>query len=346
MKILLVTFPNDLGSRTIEENLSLFLSTKFDVRVFRFAAKEADRIDCRVNNLKSLLDRFQDAQALRLAVRAGVKEGRKVLFYNITTALFSYGCWRGGEVYITMDWMRRLTESQQNKPYGLVSRIHRQVLKSCAGLLPMTSAMAECLAEEYGVPTEQIHLVPSLFDVEALDPSEITPSQERIRLLFVGGDIIRKGGDLLYERFRDSLSNTCDLTMVTHHPFEPLSGMKLLNSVRYGTDQHRKIMQSHDILVLPTRQDSGPQVIGEAAAAGLAVFTTRFALGAPHVVRDKFNGCIANSPEQCLDRLAEIVNQPDIVTEMRRNSLMHMREHYSRKAIVSAYASAMNLDLD
>ena len=55
-------------------------------------------------------------------------------------------------------------------------------------------------------------------------------------------------------------------------------------------------MREHDIFILPTHQDVGPQVIGEAAAAGLSVLTTQFALGAPHVILDGVNGRISALP--------------------------------------------------
>jgi len=340
MRILLVTFPNDLGSRTIEANLIKFVSQFADVRTFRFAAQDASEIDARIDNHRNLARRLQDTLRLRAAVRGAVREGRKILFYNISPAMFAFGAWRGGQAYITLDWARRLLADKSRPDLDPMSRIHRCVLHACARILPMTDAMATCLKNDYGLNQARIHRVPSLFDVEYFDPGEIH-CRDIPRLLFVGGDLIRKGGDLLHAAFRERLKGKCHLTMVTNGELPPCDGIDIVKGVRYGTPEHLALMRGHDIFVLPTREDAGPQAIGEAAAAGLAVFTTRAALGAPHVVKDGVTGIIASSPEECIIRLEEILASVPAISEMRRRSLERMRSNFSKDAIVKAFASGM-----
>jgi glycosyltransferase involved in cell wall biosynthesis len=340
MKILVVTFPNDLGSRTIEKNLVKFVSLFADVKLFRFAAHDVNRIDKQIDNKRNLLRRFQDALKLRAAVRQGVREGRKILFYNISPALFSYGAWRGGEAYITLDWARRLLVPTGAIDHDPMTFVHRAVLRACKCVLPMTEAMAVCLMKDYGIPAEKIHRIPSLFDVDYFDPIEIEESP-RLRLLFVGGDLVRKGGDLLYAAFCDRLSKLCNLTMVTNVDLPSTEGLTLLKGVRYGTSEHLRIMREHDIFVLPTREDAGPQVIGEAAAAGLAVFTTRSALGSPHVIENGINGIIADTPDDCIQKLEESLLDREKIIQMRRQSLLHMRKCFSASVIVSAMSEGL-----
>lgn len=340
MKVLLVTFPNDLGSRTIEVNLLKFVSRFADVRLFRFAAQDAAAIDERLDNRRNLARRIQDTVRLRAAVRNAVREGRKILFYNISPAMFAFGAWSGGEAYITLDWARRLLADKSKPDRDPMTRIHRRVLHACKGILPMTDAMAECLVHEYGVPRDRIHRIPSLFDVGHFDPGEIR-HDGTVRLLFVGGDVTRKGGDLLHAAFRERLAGKCRLTMVTHADLPPCEGLDIVKGIRYGTPEHLALMRSHDIFVLPTREDAGPQVIGEAAAAGLAVFTTRAALGSPHVVQDGITGVIAATPEECIRRLEEVIPSASRILEMRRRSLDLMRRDFSADAIVSAIAAGM-----
>lgn len=340
MKILVVTFPNDLGSRTIEKNLMRFVSFCADAQLFRFAAHDVNRIDKQIDNKRNLLRRFQDALKLRAAVRQAVREGRKILFYNISPALFSYGAWRGGEAYITLDWARRLLAKPGSSDRDPMTYVHRAVLRACKSILPMTDAMAHCLAKDYGIPDEKIHRIPSLFDVDYFDPGDIQQSPN-LRLLFVGGDLVRKGGDLLHAAFSKRLSKYCSLTMVTNADLPPHPGLTLLKGIRYGTPEHLSIMRDHDIFVLPTREDAGPQVIGEAAAAGLAVFTTQYALGAPHVIENGITGIIAESPEDCIERLVECIKNHTGILEMRKHALIHMRNHFSSEAIVSAISQGM-----
>jgi len=340
MKILVVTLPNDLGSRTIETNLRAILEPSCDLQLFRFAAQDVERIDRIIDNRRNLSRRFQDTLRLRQVVRSAVRDGRKILFYNVSPALFSWGSWRGGQVYITMDWAGKLFAPEAPGLRTLVGWLHRRIFHACSGLLPMTAAMADCLARDYQVPRARVHQVPSLFDVAHFDPGEITGA-DHLRVLYVGGDVKRKGGDLLYEAFRSRLQGTCTLTMVTNEHLEPCLGLTVCQGVRYGSPEHLELMRSHDILVLPTHQDSGPQVIGEAAAAGLAVLTTRQALGAPHVIENGVNGIIADSPAACIEALAELLNDPGKIRRMRQASLEHMRQHYAKARVALAYLGAM-----
>lgn len=341
MKILVVTFPNDLGSRTIETNLCRFLEPVCDMRHFRFAAQDSDRIDRKIDNRRNLWHRLQDTLKLRRAVRSAVREGRKILFYNVSPALFTLGSWRGGEIYITLDWARRLFSPELRGAAMMTSWINRQILHSCSGILPMTEAMATCLRRDYGVPAERVRRVPSLFDVGHFDPGEIVTT-DPVKVLYVGGDVKRKGGDLLYEAFRTRFKSLCSLTMVTNADFPPCENFTLRQQVRYGTPEHLAVMRGHDIFILPTHEDAGPQVIGEAAAAGLAVLTTRAALGAPHVIENGVNGIISDTPENCIEALATLLNQPAKIQPMREASLAHMRRHYAREIIAAAYLDAMN----
>lgn len=129
--------------------------------------------------------------------------------------------------------------------------------------------------------------------------------------------------------------------MVTNADLPPHPGLTLLKGIRYGTPEHLQIMRDHDIFVLPTREDAGPQVIGEAAAAGLAVFTTQYALGAPHVIESGITGIIADSPEHCIESLEKYIKDSTGILEMRKRALVHMRNHFSEEAIVSAISKGM-----
>lgn len=336
-----MTLPNDLGSRTIETNLIRLVGSACDCTIFRFAAEVASEIDHGVNNRRGLMFRLRNAIALRKAVRNAVREGRIILFYNVSPAMFAFGCWKGGRACITMDWAGRLFRPEPPGIRALVGWLNQRVFLSCDSLLPMTRAMSDCLVNAYHIPRDKVHLVPSLFDVGYLDPGEIRMS-DRVRVLFVGGDLVRKGGDLLYRRFREKFQGKCDLTMATNWDFELVPGLTIRKNIRYGTREHLQMMREHDILVLPTRCDSGPQVIGEAAAAGLAVLTTEAALGAVHVVNHGVNGFISETPEACIEALSGLLKKPDEIRRMRQASLDHMRTHYSQEVIASAYLSAMS----
>lgn len=88
-KILLVTFPVDLGNRTIETNLHNLFSPDMDF--FRFAAQHANELDMGVDYKRSIRDRLFSIHSLRKALRPYVHENNTVLFNGLSPAFLSYG---------------------------------------------------------------------------------------------------------------------------------------------------------------------------------------------------------------------------------------------------------------
>jgi len=87
---LLITFPVDLGNRTLEANQHTIF--KSDMDFYRFAEKHAYDIDMgSISSKKSLVYRIQSAVALRRIVRQYTKEGKTILFNGLSPALFAYG---------------------------------------------------------------------------------------------------------------------------------------------------------------------------------------------------------------------------------------------------------------
>src|SRR5262249_45095624 len=76
------------------------------------------------------------------------------------------------------------------------------------------------LVEDYGVPAEKIAVIAPGVDLAqwpsvAPEARVRTDGDTRLRLLFVGGDFARKGGNLLLDCFERYFSDTCELWLVT-----------------------------------------------------------------------------------------------------------------------------------
>ena len=54
---------------------------------------------------------------------------------------------------------------------------------------------------------------------------------EPVRLLFVGGDFARKGGDLLLEVFEQQFAGMCELHLVTRSEIRPRPGVRIYNDL-------------------------------------------------------------------------------------------------------------------
>jgi len=168
------------------------------------------------------------------------------------------------------------------------SVLYRRVMRRAAAFTTWSAWAARSLVDDYGVPADRISVVyPGVSLAAATAPAAREGSRPRI--LFVGADLERKGGDLLIDVYRRSLAEECDLDVVTTAVIPDGGGVHVHRGVRPNSPELERLYASADIFVLPTRGDCLALVIGEAMAAGLPVVTTR---GASHsdVVEDGRSG--------------------------------------------------------
>ena len=65
-------------------------------------------------------------------------------------------------------------------------------------LIPSSTWARDSMIRDYGVPPERIHVIPVGTDTARWRPAEVRPTNERVRILFVGGHFERKGGPILW----------------------------------------------------------------------------------------------------------------------------------------------------
>ncbi len=341
-KILLVTFPVDLGNRTIESNLQRIF--KDDMDFFRFAPQHASVIDKgKINPWKSTWFKLKSIIALRKAVRAAVKKDQFILFANVSPALFSYGIWKPNKTTITLDWTKTLFYYVYDKKIkkGSTFYLHKKILNTCSKIICSTDAVTENLRNTYGVENKRIFKAPVPFLAEDMDiPPRKTSDTPKV--LFVAGDLKRKGGNVLLKNWKDKLEGKCTLSMVTNVPPVHLNGVQFLPGIKHGTPSHKEVFKTHDILVLPTYFDPGPQVICEAAAAGQAVITTKNALLSSEVIEDNTSGYICNTSRECIDRLSELLSNPTLIDAFKYKGYEYIHHKFSRKNIHDRYLEIIN----
>ena len=122
-----------------------------------------------------------------------------------------------------------------------------------------------------------------------------TREGDTVRLLFVGGDLTRKGGDLLIEATRrlraDASLPDVELHLVTKSTVAVEPGIHVHAGMSPNSPELIALYHSCDIFCLPTLGDCLPMVLSEAGAAGMALVSTD--VGAIHeVVRDGETGLL------------------------------------------------------
>jgi glycosyltransferase involved in cell wall biosynthesis len=170
----------------------------------------------------------------------------------------------------------------------------------CALLLPFSRWAGEALIEQCKVLAERVHAIPVGVDLELwpFAGSRNDTRGGRVRILFVGGNFIRKGGDLLLDVFRRHFSARAELHLVTREPPRQLPPNAFVYSdLAHGDQALRERFAHADLFVLPTRADLSPNVILEAMATGLPVVATGLS-GIPEMVRHGDTGFLISPDDE------------------------------------------------
>lgn len=195
----------------------------------------------------------------------------------------------------TMD--AQLRNRGQNGPKRWIAhRIHHQSFARAVGefdfFFPKSSVCLEALVRDYGVGRECCHLALPHQHVGSRKFAE-RPYIPPARLLFVGNDFARKGGEFLLRLYSEHLSHRCTLTIASNDP--RLAGRQLPPGVTLlaGKSQQQllPVYRDSDIFVFPTQQDFTPEVLAEAVANGLPSIVTNVD-GVRDLIQDEVTGFV------------------------------------------------------
>lgn len=155
----------------------------------------------------------------------------------------------------------------------------RQFLRRVTWVNAWTGWAARSLRNDYGVPDSRIKVLPPGVDVSFWRPAHrfdghraANSIHQLPRVLFVGGDFERKGGDLLLDVYRNRLRGVAEIDLVTRGwNRDPGPGVTVHVGLHPNDPRLRALYQRADIFVLPTRADCFSMAALEAMASGVPV---------------------------------------------------------------------------
>jgi glycosyltransferase involved in cell wall biosynthesis len=158
------------------------------------------------------------------------------------------------------------------------------------------------LIRDYDMAPEKVSVIPPGVNVrEWLYPGSRVGRDGPVKVLFVGGDLERKGGLLLLQAFRalrkgavgTDTASGIELHLVTRATLPPESGLFVYNNMQPNSIALKKLYHDCDIFCLPTYGDCLPMVLSEAGAAGLPSVATAVA-GIPEIVQEGETGMLVS----------------------------------------------------
>lgn len=291
----------NLGHRTHYENLRRYLPAPDAEIAWLPVAYRAPTGLYRLPALGNVAVRasLDGYRAVRAARRTGAFDA--VLYHTQTTGLLSPlprvpAVVSLDATPINFDTLARYYGHRVGGPLEGVKRaIYRRVFARAAALISWSQWAKDSLVRDYGIAGEKVTVVHPGVDLAGWPHPD---AQERlartdgpVKLLFVGGDFQRKGGELLLRGFRERLESRCELHIVTQTALEPSPNGHVYRGVTPNSPTLRRLYAEADLFVFPTFADCLPQVVPEAMAAGLPVVTTRVG-AAGEVVEDGATGLL------------------------------------------------------
>ena len=159
---------------------------------------------------------------------------------------------------------------------------------------------ARSAIEDYHADEPKVHVVPFGANFDDPPSKEIVQTRKKAdhcKLLFIGVDWQRKGGEIAFETLLklEEMGVQAELIVLGCTPPKTFfhERMKVIPFLNKNDERQReeltRLFETSSFLILPTRSDCVPMVLGEAGAYGLPVITTQTG-GIPGIVRDGENG--------------------------------------------------------
>jgi len=177
-------------------------------------------------------------------------------------------------------------------------RLNRDCLAAARRVVAWTAWTKAGIVRDYETPAEKVTVIPPGVNVrDWLSPASRSGRDGPVKILFVGGDLERKGGLLLLQAFRAlresgaGASPGIELHLATRATLPPEPGLFVYNNMQPNSAPLKQLYRDCDIFCLPTYGDCLPMVLSEAGAAGLPSVATAVA-GIPEIVREGETGLL------------------------------------------------------
>jgi glycosyltransferase involved in cell wall biosynthesis len=209
-------------------------------------------------------------------------------------------------------------------------RLNRDCFKSARRLVAWSEWTKHGLVEGYEVPADKIVVIPPGVNVhEWRRPMPRVPHADPVKVLFVGGDLERKGGLVLLEAFRSLRHLGLELHLVTKDRLTPEPGVFVYNNLKANSQPLKDLYHNCDIFALPTFGDCLPMVLSEAGASGMAIISTNVA-AIPEIIRNGETGLIVpvSDAVALTQALRELATNPSYRVTLGERAIAHVSRQY------------------
>ena len=265
-------------------------------------------------DLQPLRAQLALSAVVRSALRRHLPEIDVIYLYTHNAGLLSADLLRRRPAVVALDTTN--AENAYRLPYRAPTRwtsrvlpltqaFERRVYDAATLVVACSDWAAASLRGSYGLAGSRLRVVPFGIRVPSFDRRPAFAGRSDLpKLVFVGRQMLRKGGSRLLELHQRHLRDRCELVLVTTDPVPAAPGVTVVGDLRPGDPRLWDILRSGAVFVFPSLIDQAPNAVLEAMAAGLPVVAMRVA-AVPEMVADGETGRLVD-PGDDRDLLAAI----------------------------------------
>ncbi len=200
------------------------------------------------------------------------------------------------------EWPERAPMYRFEQP--IWRRLESRAYHDAAVLFCRSEYVARSLRDDYGIPVEKMYVVGAGVNIALPDELSL-PARTQPRVLFIGSDFRRKGGDTVLRAWHDVQRRVPNAELVMIGPVEaPLPDNVETNGGRWDPMTIIRELRRASVFVMPSRCETWGDVFLEAMAYALpCVGSTNDAM--PEIIDDGRTGYVV--PSDAHDILADRV---------------------------------------
>jgi len=230
--------------------------------------------------------------------------------------------------------------------------VERKTFNNASALVFSSEWAVNSAREDYGIPDEKLHLISYGANLDHIPMAQDVSGKKLgkpVRILFLGVDWVRKGGDIVYRSFLNMLDKGFNIQLTVIGCVPPVSfkgqELKIIPFLNKNREEDAAvlydILMETDFLFVPSRSDCTPIAFCEANAFGVPVITSDVG-GVTSVIHNGVNGHTLplDSP---LEDFTGLIGSYIADPEGYRQLVISTRDYYDQHLNWDQWGNKMNL---